>query len=308
MKLNFLIALFLLSSVSCFSQKGSICQKIEKGELFSNEKELKQWLDLSGKDTATLLGSLKLSPIDSISEDKLLAALPLVKKFADVKSRQGVKSEVVNFLLVSAKSKYSSVSSKSFILLESIPAQNYDSRAIDSLASLIVKNPRLYSEAILVAGYINRPTFIETIKSIFPNTRNFTKQERWQTYKVLARLGDADALNFCVNRLKSLPANDQVVDVLYKDMVYIHRKEAIDVLVEALFSDETLCSSPNPNSESKIVCGYRVMELLSPVVEGFPLKILPSGDLDVKDYKKALAEVREWFRKVGSDYSLVKLN
>ncbi len=308
MKLNILIALLLLITVNCFSQTGPIYKKIEKGELFSNEKELVKWLDLSGKDTIAFLEALKTSPIDSVSEDKLLVALPMVKKFADANSRKALKGEVVNFLLVSARSKYSSVSSKSFSFLKGIPAQNFDSRAIDSVASLISKNSRLYSEAVLVAGHINNTTFIDVIKSKFPNSRSFTKQERWQTYKVLARLGDADALNFCVNRLKSLPASDQVVDVLYRDLVYIHRKEAVDVLVAALFSEEPLCSSPNPNSDSKIVCGYRVMELLAPVVEGFPLKTLPSGDLDVKDYKKALVEVREWFKKVGSNYSLVKLN
>lgn len=307
-RLNFLVTLLLSVSLNCFSQKGSVFQKIEKGELFSSEKDLMGWLDISSKDTLRFLEALKCSPIDSVSEDKLLVALPLIKKLADASSSPAVKSEVVNFFLISSKSRYSSVSSKSFGLLKSSPAQNFDGRAIDSLILIISKNPRLYADAVLIAGYINKPILIDAIKRIFPYSRNFTKQERWQTYKVLARLGDSDALNFCINRVKSLPPSDQIVDFLYPDLVYIHRKEAVDVLVAALYSDEPLCSSPNPNSESKIVCGYRVMELLAPVVEGFPLKTLPSGDLDVADYKKALDEVREWFKKIGSNYSLVKLN
>jgi len=306
MKLNFLIALSLFIALNCFSQKSQLFQKIEKGDLFSSEKDLMLWLDLSSKDTVRFVEALKYSPVDSLSEDKLLSALPLIKKLADAKSRPAVKAEAVKFFLVTAKSRYSSVVAKSFRLLQSIPAKNFDKSAVDSIAVMISKSPRNYSDAILLAGYLNEPIFIDVIKRVFPNSRGFTRQEQWATYKVLARLGDKEALAYCVKKVTALPVNDQVVDVLFPDLIYTRQKEAVDVLIKVLNSDEKLCSSTNPNSDGKILCGYRIMEMLAPVIENFPVKTLPSGDLDVNDYTKALFEVRDWFQKSNFKYIIVK--
>jgi hypothetical protein len=77
-----------------------------------------------------------------------------------------------------------------------------------------------------------------------------------------------------------------------------------EYLVTVLNSDEKLCSSSNPGSDVSILCGYRVMEYLAPVVKGYPLKQLPSGDIDTNDYHKALLSARSWFAK--KKYEILK--
>jgi hypothetical protein len=41
------------------------------------------------------------------------------------------------------------------------------------------------------------------------------------------------------------------------------------------------------------------------VIEGYPLKLSASGDVETKDYPAALKTVREWF-KAHSDYKILK--
>lgn len=303
-----LLIVLALGFISLFgyTQEVSISGKIARGDIFENEKELSEWVNLCGKDTIILFKQLTNSMIDSLQEDKLINSLSTLRGFLSKPSSNAVKSEIVNFILVTTKSKHSSVVAKSFRILKDIPVKNFDKSAVDSIVSMISKYPRIYIDAMLLVGYINTPNFIDEIKVVFPNSRRFTRQEQWTTYKVLARLGDKEALTFCINKVTALPINDQVIDVLYADLIYTRQKEAVDVLVKTLNSDEPLCSSTNPNNDSKMICGYRIMEMLAPVIEDFPVKTLPSGDLDVKDYKKALIEVRNWFKKRESAYSIKK--
>jgi hypothetical protein len=274
-----------------------IVENLSAGKIFTSEKELKEWIALCGNDTICLFKCLNNSKLDSLSAEKLSTSLYLVKNLSSKHSSRKVKEAAVNLFFTTSKSRYSGVSSLSFKALISLPVGCYDITSIDSISSLIANHPLLYKDAVLLAGYVGNPIFIERINSLFPNARNFTKQERWATYKALARLGDKDALNYCINRVSSIPLSDQVIDVLYPDLIYIHKREAFEVMIKALYSDEPLCTSANPNSDSKIICGYRIMELLALAITDFPVKVLPSGDLDTKDYKQALIVVRNWFDK-----------
>jgi hypothetical protein len=49
--------------------------------------------------------------------------------------------------------------------------------------------------------------------------------------------------------------------------------------------------------DARIVCGYRIMEQLAPVIAEYPLQLDEFGDLQTHDYPSALEHVREWFLK-----------
>lgn len=297
------LSLFLYTSVIP-QESNRVIQRINSKKIFSNDRELNEWIALCKGDTATLVNSLVLSKLDSIPANKLTSSLYLIKNIALKKSSYRVKNSAVNLFLFTIKSKHSVVSTLSVKALNSFSGKYYDVTSIDSLSSLI-KNNKLYLDAVIVAGYTDNSVFVERIKQQFPNSRSFTKQERWATYKALARLGDKESLDYCLQRISSMPLNDQVVDVLYPDLIYIHKKEAFSLIIKALYDDQKLCSSTNPNSSQNIVCGYRLIELISPFIKNFPIKLLPSGDLDVKDYSKALKDVRDWFDNVKDSYEII---
>jgi len=305
MKSFYVVLLLVLPISNLYPQSQIDCSKsLKKESVFTNEVELKEWLKAYKNDTVNILECLKERAFDSVFISSLPTSIYLIKNLSINSSNKKIKEAAIKFFLSTSKSKIPDVSLASVNALKFYPAIYYDDVDIDAILELIEKHPSVYKESVELAGYLGNPKFLIKIKEIFPGSRNFSKQERWASYKALARLGDNEAMDFCIKRISSLPINDQVIDVLYPDLIYIHRKEAFDLIIKALNSDDLLCTSSNPNSDSKIVCGYRIMELLAPVIVDFPVKVLPSGDLDTKDYKKTLNDVRVWFSKNGNSYSI----
>ncbi len=97
-----------------------------------------------------------------------------------------------------------------------------------------------------------------------------------------------------MNRVKRMPVSDALVYDVYPDLIYTRTQEAVTLLVATLNSDAKNCSAADAERESKIPCAYRVMEMLAPVLEGYPLEVDGSGDIQTIDYPAALQAVREW--------------
>lgn len=304
-----LLSLVVLLHFNLFSQIQSPCSGITmSSRVLSSSTELNSWLKAFSNDTSKFLNYLNSCYTDSLLIGNEYSSINLLNGLSVKSSSLGVKRESIRLYLTLAKSKSSTIAALAVKALMAYPRGIFNSSDFDSISTLITANASNYKDLVELAGYLNRDRFIPPIRAVFPNTRNFTKPEQWATYKTLARLGDKDALDYCLKRISALPVNDQVVDVLYPDLIYLHRKEAIDLIIKELFTDKPLCTSTNPNSDGKILCGYRIMELLAPVIVDFPVKLLPSGDLDCKDYRKTLKRVRGWFKKKGNAYSIVNLN
>ena len=141
---------------------------------------------------------------------------------------------------------------------------------------------------------------ISTLRSLLPS---LSGRDRWTAQLALARLGDQEALATVLARAKQQPVNDDVVYELLPDLVYTRQKAAIDYLVTIVHSEEKNCQSADPEAEQRILCGYRVLELLAPVIQDFPLTVDASGDLAVRDYPKALEEARRWLKE-HADYQI----
>ena len=59
--------------------------------------------------------------------------------------------------------------------------------------------------------------------------------------------------------------------------------------------------SANADSEENILCGYRVLEYIAPVMIDFPLPVDEFGELEIDDYEAGLEEVRQWMHsRTGS--------
>jgi hypothetical protein len=109
-------------------------------------------------------------------------------------------------------------------------------------------------------------------------------------------MDDAPALKDLMQRVSKLPVNDDVVYKLFPDLIYTRQKESIDYMIEALNSDVKTCFTADAEKEVEILCGYRIMEQLAPVIADYPFNLDESGDLQTDDYPSALLTVRNWFR------------
>ena len=122
-------------------------------------------------------------------------------------------------------------------------------------------------------------------------------ETRWAMHLAMARLGEQRDIDFVVRRAASIPYEyvEDLMRLIIPELIYTRQKQAIDVCVKILQDDGCKCASGNPNVDAKILCGYRIMELLAPVVKGFPYAASATGMIETDDYEEALRMVRKWF-------------
>lgn len=180
--------------------------------------------------------------------------------------------------------------------------QDFYKTSLDNISASFSEKPRHFDQLIRLAGFLNLTDLKENIRTY--STPGNSRSERWSAIIALARMGDSEAIDDMMNRVKKLPVNDDVVMQIFPDLIYTRQKVALDYVVEVLNSDEKNCLSPGED-ERPIVCGYRIMEQLAPVVEGYPLEVDESGDVKTSNYKEALVTVRSWFGE-HRDYGVDK--
>lgn len=132
-------------------------------------------------------------------------------------------------------------------------------------------------------------------------------ETRWAMHLAMARLGEQRDIDFVTRRAASIPYEyvEDLMRLIIPELIYTRQKQAIDVCVKILQDDDCKCASANPTVDTKILCGYRIMELLAPVVKGFPYAASVTGMIETDDYEGALRVVRKWFAD-NPDYEVIE--
>lgn len=180
--------------------------------------------------------------------------------------------------------------------------RDFNKTSLDNIKARFTEKPPHFSQLIRLVGFLDLTDLKDNIRTY--STPGNSRGDRWSAILALSRMGDGVAIDDMMSRVKKLPVNDNVVMELFPDLIYTRQKVALDYLVEVMRSDENNCLTPGED-ERPVVCGYRIMEQLAPVVEGYPLELDESGDIKTKDYKEALITVRAWFDN-NRNYSIKK--
>jgi hypothetical protein len=160
---------------------------------------------------------------------------------------------------------------------------------------LLARKSSHFEELLRLIGFLELTDLKESIR---PYTQIGNSQAtRWAAIVSLARMNDVAATEEMMRRARKLAVSDDIIYKIFPDLAYSRCPEAIAYMVEALQSDEKNCLSADAENEQAIPCGYRIMEQLAPVIDGYPLQLDGSGDLKTTDYIAALKTVREWFAK-----------
>ena len=157
------------------------------------------------------------------------------------------------------------------------------------------------SEGPYLGEWMRLAAFLN-LKDVLPNIRPYAQPGnrqniRWDALLSLARLGDQSSVTEILMRVKKLKVNDEFVYGIIPELIFTRQPEPIGYAIEILQDDATHCLSASPDNEVPIPCGYRIMEQLAPVIDGFPLKSHNSGDLITEDYAQALRVARTWLKQ-----------
>jgi hypothetical protein len=208
-------------------------------------------------------------------------------------STEGSRTNAVDILLRTYPDEDPETNHHILTYLTKHPRKNFSVMARDSIRSLVRAKPANFDQILRLAGFLN---LVDLKNEIRPWTQpGNPAQIRWAASLSLARMGDSFAVSDIYNRIKNLTVNDDVVYQVFPDLIYTRQQTLYAPIVKALHQKGEDCMSADPEREVPIPCGYRIMEQLAPVIDGFPLAVAPGGDLIAPDYAKALEEVRAWF-------------
>lgn len=220
-------------------------------------------------------------------------AFYIAKRIGHKSTKASVRNTTITNLIKAISDKDTGISGNASEALTGFSKTDFTAAhkgAIDNLLSL--QTPHL-DVLLRLAGYLEMHDQRGKINDIVNSNTAF--KNKWAARLALARMGDGSAIQYIMGKLSNAPVNDDMIYDVVPDLVYSRQKEIFSYLVQLINSDKAECQSANPDSEQKILCGYRVMEYISPAIQNFPLKVDESGDLDVTDYTTALTTVRSWF-------------
>jgi hypothetical protein len=211
----------------------------------------------------------------------------------------------VNQLLIGCNDQESSIIGICSKALQRFNLDDFDTQAKQQIKGLLI-NPTSYLNNIaLVAGYIGEKEYEPALVALYSKP-NASKRDKFAIQLALARMGNLEMLDELLSRIRGLQVNDDVIYEAGPALAYVHQKQGIDYLFEIILSNAKNCESANPDSNTKILCGYRALEFVAPVVKDFPLKVDVDGDLDVNNYEEALKTARAWIVLNKSNYEIFR--
>lgn len=231
-------------------------------------------------------------------------AYALVQLVGNTTRQDNLREDAVTKLAEGVKDRDSGNAGLAIGYLQGFRKEDYTSAVKDTLVNIFGRRPPHLKEYIKLIGFLELTQTRDDLRAL-AQQGNASRQERWAALLALARMDDRYATDDVIKRVSKLPVNDEVVYQIYPDLVYTRRKEIIGILIDQLNSDAKNCESADAERPANIPCAYRVMEMLAPAIEGYPVKLDASGDIDAKDYTEALQKVRTWFRS-HPDYKINK--
>ena len=234
-------------------------------------------------------------------------AYSLLSNLGRQSKQKGLRRDIVNLLITGWHDMDWGIHGVVDNALVHFQRQDFDHTALDSIKSRLNILPASPGKLFKLIGYLDLRDLAPKIKSYVEEPQSsLNKASRWAGYISLARLGDQQAIDFLLNRLRTLGLNDDVVYDLFPDLVYTRTFRAIRYLEEGLLSNEKSCGPPSAESDEPVICAYRIMEMIAPAIKDYPVAIGPGGNLEANDYAKALETVRAWFKQKNGNYEIIR--
>jgi hypothetical protein len=304
--MNALISIFLLIILGCsniFSQNlnGVIKSVMDDTKRGKRPSQVNQLNDFMNKEPENTIKAVFPFLSDSSAEVRQLA-VNLFGRTGAIISDRSLKQEIVYNLVIASSDPIYGIRVEAINKLKQFKKENFNDRSKDKILELINNRTVIDKDFIRIAGFVQPSGIEDVLRNMLGDSTLRKKEIRWAIRLALARTGDKEMAEFCVRLAERNGMSDAIIYELIPDLVYTRSHDAVEYMIKILNSDEKNCSSSNPDTNEKILCGYRIMEYLAPIIESYPLTTNASGDIKTDDYQKALLTVREWFAKQGGRY------
>lgn len=293
-----ILLLFCSLSVAQFNDSlKELFQSNRKGRYLHNE--ITSWLKENHLPKDKLL---------TYSEDKKEVDMPflfsLVYYEAMYSEKVKVKEDNVSFLIRHGLlGGYLPIESTVTAYLNDFSPTLFSAHSKSVIASKVRETKVDADQLIRLSGKLAITDLIPYLDSILVDEKR-EPSLKWSAQLALGRMGDVTKVKECVERVRRIGMNDQVVFDLMPDLLYLRNRIAYDYILHQILSDEEKCTSANPDHEHPLNCAYRLIELIAPYIKDFPVKIYESGDLITDSYLKTLKVVQDWILSNNYMYEL----
>ena len=186
--------------------------------------------------------------------------------------------------------------------LDLVSVDAFDERSKNRFANIIMSSPPHYKQILMLAGKLQMHQLVQHLEHRLFNDSTLNKKDMWAIQLALARMDDPEMVDKCIKQVAHIGINDLVIYQLIPDLLYLKNRQVFDFLLNELSHPNMNCTSADPDNEVTIDCGYRLAELVSPFIIGFPISVSASGDLNCEDYHQALHTIRSWIIENRLDY------
>ncbi|UXP33486.1 hypothetical protein N6H18_05910 [Reichenbachiella agarivorans] len=246
---------------------------------------------LNTKDVASLLTELNQYQQDTIPKIRA-KAYAIAKSVGQQSNQASIRSQAVSVLTQGLQDKDSGIIDAVMEGLSGFLLEDFAARDKERIGQYIDTAAIHLDMALKLAGWLQLTQFRIPIDQIIQSDASFT--DKWAARLALCRMGDQASTGYLLLKLSRAPIDDDFVYDFVPGLVYTRNPEIFAYLETIIQSDQANCMSADPDSSQKILCGYRVMEYIAPVIVDFPLPVDEFGELMVADYEQALQEVRVW--------------
>jgi hypothetical protein len=295
-----ILLLFLVISYPVLAQQKSLenyFNQVRSGEYPNIPAEFTK-----SENAQKILTVLPKYLTDSVAAIRLRAT-SLARTIGTSSKISSVRSKAIDLIIFSSKDIDSGNAGLALTFLTEFNKPDFNKANQDTLYASLLRKPAHLSTLIKLIGYLEISSAKNDLFNLSQNSA-LSRKDRWTALLALARMNDEQAATDVMNRVMRMPVTDAVVYEIFPDLIYTRRPQAINYLIGALNSDAKNCESPNLDNSVRIPCAYRIMEMLSPIIENYPLKQNASGDIETTDYPAALQKVRDWF-KVNVNYKIL---
>ncbi|ADR22190.1 hypothetical protein MATR_01700 [Marivirga tractuosa] len=222
-------------------------------------------------------------------------AYRLGSRFAQVSDDEAVKQKAIDQQINALNDKDRGIAGNAISAMTNFNNTIFtEDQKTRILSQLDAETPH-FNDFVKLIGFLQIKSAIPKLESFLTVKKNAVT--RWNIRLALARMGDENAIDYISKRLQKAPINDALAYDIVPGLVYTRQPTIFEFLETQIQSNEANCSVPNPNSNQKITCAYRIMEALPHAIEDFPIPTDEFGELMVSDYEKALQDLRRWFNE-----------
>ena len=247
-----------------------------------------QWQTLSYNKAKELCTPLLLDP----TFDKTEAALSLMTR-KTLQSNKENQQEYLERLLVELLVARPALNYSIWKSSSKFPKSAFNAKSQQAIIKHLLSEPQYLDKWLMLAGAVLHDPI--TIRQIVADRPEKTIQQAGKL--ALVRMGDQSQARLLLKNIKRIPINDDFVYDIAPLAIYTRDKQIIGFLVDAVIQNLGNCRPADAEIAGQISCSYRFIELLAPILQGFPLFQGGRSDWESASPEQQMIEAKNWLRK-----------